>query len=93
MSKLLALFDLFRKGSVVADPALWKRRQIAASVLLPVFGSALAVARVFGCEIPVSDEQVAQVVGGLVVVINVVLTFTTSDKVGLLAERAPVDPG
>ena len=91
MSKLFALLDLFRKGSAVTDPSLWKKRQIAASVLLPVFGSALAVARAFDIEIPISDEQVAQVVTGLVVVINVVFTFTTSDKVGLLAERPPDD--
>jgi len=89
MSKLWALFDLFRKGSAVTDPALWKSRQITATVLLPLFGSLLAAAKAFGYELPLTDAQVAQVVGGLVVLINLVLTLTTSDKVGLPPKRPP----
>lgn len=92
MIKLLALFDLFRKGSMVTDPALWKKRQIAATVLLPVFGSLVAVLRAFGVEVPLDDTQITQLVTGLVVAINVVLAVTTTDKIGLPAKRDTDEP-
>ena len=89
MSKLWALFDLFRKGSVVTDPALWKQRQITATVLLPLLASLVAASKAFGYDLPLTDADLAQLVGGLVVVINLVLTLATSDKVGLPPRRAP----
>ena len=91
MNKLLALLDLFRKGNAVADPALWKSRQIKATLLLPVFGALIAVLRAFGLEVPLDDTQITQLVTGLVVVINLLLTYSTTDKVGLPAkpERDP----
>jgi len=75
MNKLLALLDLFRKGNAVADPALWKSRQIKATLLLPVFGALIAVLRAFGLEVPLDDTQITQLVTGLVVVINLLLTY------------------
>ncbi len=83
MKKLFALLALFRQGAAVSDPALWKNRQITATVLLPFFAALAATARAFGYEIPVTDEEILQVVTGLVVVINLVLTVTTSRRVGL----------
>lgn len=83
MKKLFALLALFRQGAAVSDPALWKNRQITATVLLPFFAALAATSRAFGHEIPVTDEEILQVVTGLVVVINLVLTVTTSRHVGL----------
>ena len=86
MNKLLTLLDLFRKGNAVADPALWKSRQIKATLLLPTFGALIAVLRAFGLEVPLDDTQITQLVTGLVVLLNLVLTLTTTDKVGLPAK-------
>lgn len=86
MNKLLALLDLFRKGNAVADPALWKSRQIKATLLLPTFGALVAVLRAFGLEVPLDDTQITQLVTGLVVLLNLLLTLTTTDKVGLPAK-------
>ena len=86
MNKLLALLDLFRKGNAVADPALWKSRQIKATLLLPTFGALVAVLRAFGLEVPLDDTQITQLVTGLVVLLNLVLTVSTTDKVGLPAK-------
>ena len=86
MNKLLTLLDLFRKGNAVADPALWKSRQIKATLLLPVFGALIAVLRAFGLEVPLDDTETTQLVTGLVVLLNLVLTLTTTDKVGLPAK-------
>ena len=93
MNKLLALLDLFRKGNAVADPALWKSRQIKATLLLPVFGALIAVLRAFGLEVPLDDTQITQLVTGLVVVINLLLTYSTTDKVGLPAKPERDPPG
>ena len=92
MTKLFALLDLFRKGAIVSDPALWKQRQIAATVLLPVFGSLVAALRAFGIEVPLDDAQITQFVTGLVVVINLVLTVTTTKKLGLPPKRELHEP-
>lgn len=92
MNKLLAILDLFRKGNAVADPALWKSRQIKATVLLPAFGALVAVLRAFGLEVPLDDTQITQLVTGLVVVINLLLTYSTTDKVGLPAKPEPDPP-
>lgn len=86
MNKLLTLLDLFRKGNAVADPALWKSRQIKATLLLPTFGALVAVLRAFGLEVPLDDTQITQLVTGLVVLLNLLLTLTTTDKVGLPAK-------
>ena len=86
MNKLLALLDLFRKGNAVADPALWKNRQIKATLLLPTFGALIAVLRAFGLEVPLDDTQITQLVTGLVVLLNLLLTYSTTDKVGLPAK-------
>ena len=93
MNKLLALLDLFRKGNAVADPALWKNRQIAATLLLPVFGALVAVLRAFGLEVPLDDTQITQLVTGLVVLLNLLLTYSTTDKVGLPAKPERDPPG
>jgi hypothetical protein len=93
MNKLLAILDLFRKGNAVADPALWKSRQIKATVLLPAFGALVAVLRAFGLEVPLDDTQITQLVTGLVVVINLLLTYSTTDKVGLPAKPDRDPPG
>lgn len=92
MTKLFALLDLFRKGAIVSDPALWKQRQIAATVLLPIFGSLIAALRAFGIEVPLDDAQITQLVTGLVVVINLVLTVTTTTKLGLPPRPEPTQP-
>lgn len=83
MSKLLALLDLFRKGSMVADPAFWKRRQMEGTALAPVIGALVVALKSFGVEAPLDDVQIVALSGGLVVVLNLVLTLTTTDKIGL----------
>ena len=91
MKKLFALLALFRQGAAVTDPALWKKRQITATVLLPFFAALAATVRAFGYELPVTDEEILQVVTGLVVAINLVLTVTTSRRAGLPAVSEAAD--
>ena len=83
MGKLLALWDLFRKGTSVDDPALWKNRQITVTVLAPVIMSLAHLTNTFGLDIQLDADTAATIAAGIIAVVNVVLTYTTSDKVGL----------
>lgn len=87
MGKISALWALFRQGQSVADPKLWKERQITATALGGVFLAAVHVLQAFGIHIPLDTEAATALAGGVVVVANIVLTLVTTDKVGLPAKR------
>ena len=89
MKKLLALFGLFRAGSCVADPAQWKRRQVTVTLLVPVIAALTSVAKEFGHEIPLTQDDIAVLAGGILVAVNVVLTIVTTRKIGLPPPREP----
>lgn len=92
MEKLVALWGLFRKGEVVADPALWKQRQITVTLLAPLLGALAATLRSFGFDLGLSDSDLVALAGGVIVAANVVLTVVTSDKVGLPVKVVAVVP-
>jgi hypothetical protein len=89
MGKLWALFSLFRKGAVVADPALWKTRQIEATTLAGVLVALVQTLEAFNVTLPFNADDATVVATAVLVVVNGVLTVTTTDKVGLPA--APSD--
>lgn len=80
MEKLKAIFALFRHGEVVADPAKWKNRQVSATVIT---GIIWALLKLFGVADEVGGETVDAISVGLISAVNLVLTFSTSDKIGL----------
>lgn len=83
MGKIAALWNLFRAGEQVQDPAKWKAHQITANVVGGLLLAAVNVARAFGHDLPV-DEHTANTIGaGVLAAVNVVLTVTTSAKVGV----------
>lgn len=95
MSKLLALFRLFRKGSEVADVEKWKSRQITANMLVALLASVVAVARAFGVAVDIADADLAAIAGGVFAAGNVIVTAVTSKRAGLpapvQADRRPDD--
>lgn len=98
LTKIKALWSLFRRGEAVADPALWKSRQVEASALVGVILAAVEVCRAFGLDLPVDEASAAAVAGGVLAVVNIVLTVVTTDKIGLPAKPGtnpqprPADP-
>jgi len=80
MSKLGAILTLLQKGSMVADPALWKGRQITATVLTSLLWAGLKLA---GLDEQVGSETVDAIALGIIGVSNVILTITTTTKIGL----------
>lgn len=88
MNKISALWDLFRKGECVADPAKWKARQITATVLGAAIMAAIQALKAFGIDIAIDENSALAIAGGVIAVVNVVLTITTTDKIGLPAKQA-----
>jgi len=86
VTKMKALFELFKAGRRVNDPAKWKARQIESSVIVAVLWAAINTASAFGYEIVVSQEVIDGVAVALLAVVNVVLTITTTNKIGLPSE-------
>ena len=81
--KLKLGFQLFRQGQEVADPKLWKERQIAANAVGALLGTAVLLAQAFGYEIPITTEELAGLALFIAGVGNWVFTVITSKKVGL----------
>lgn len=95
MNKLLAAWNVFRKGQVVANPTAWKTGQITGSILAGVLAAIVAGAKAFGYELPVSDDQLLAIGSGVVAVVGLFLnpaaTVVSSDKVGMSARNDTTD--
>lgn len=89
MGKLLALWRLFQKGNEVSDPAKWKNGQITVNAIGAVLLGAVELARAFGYEVPITEAQSLAIGGGVIAVVNIVLTVITSARVGLPAKDPP----
>jgi hypothetical protein len=83
MNKLLQLWQLFKVGYSVSDPALWKKRQITATALAAVILGIVNTLSAFGYSIPVDMETANAISAGIIAMVNTVLTITTTDKIGV----------
>lgn len=94
MNKLKALFLLFRKGNEVANPEGWKNGQITANTIAGLVAALLATSSAFGYSLPVSDDAVLSIAGGLFAAANIVITIVTSKRAGLPAvpPNGPPEP-
>lgn len=86
--KLIALANLFRKGEAVANKEAWKSGQVTATVLGGLVMAGLQTAQAFGYDVPGIDEDTVTAVAGAVVsVVNIGLTYITSEKAGILPAK------
>lgn len=92
MSKLSALFALFRKGSEVSDVEKWKSRQITANMLVALLAALVGVAKAFGADLDIGNDDLAAIAGGVFAIYNITLTAVTSKRAGL-PERVPPERG
>lgn len=83
MNKLGAFLNLFRKGAVISDPTTWKQRQVTATVLGSVIMAVVGVAGAYGYNLPIDNETALAIAGGVLGVVNVCLTYVSSDKIGV----------
>lgn len=83
MDKISAIWQLFKVGSSVSNPELWKKRQIKATVLAAVILAVVNLLAAFGYSVPIDSTTANGIAVGILAVINVVLTITTTDKIGV----------
>ena len=95
MDKILAALQVYRKGNAVANPTAWKNGQITASLLAGLLGALVALAKTFGYELPMSDDQLLTIGGAIIAIaglfLNPTATVVSSDKVGMPASDASTD--
>jgi len=87
IGRLFALPDFLRvikAGEEVINPETWKNRQSLVNALVALLIPAVAIARSYGYAIPLSDDQIVQLVGLLTLLLfNVWATLATSKRVGV----------
>jgi hypothetical protein len=86
VNKIAAIINLFRKGSEVMNVEAWKAGTINVNAVAAAIVAVVLVARAFGHDLPISDEQAAGLAGGLVALLGVansLLTAATSARAGL----------
>jgi hypothetical protein len=96
MSRISAIFDLLRKGHMVADPAKWKNRHITVAAVAGVLVAISKTLEAFGYGhfFPVDAETAAVLAAAVLVVVDLVLIPVTTEKVGVLppGDDPPVPP-
>ena len=83
MGKLWAILDLLRKGNAVADPSLWKDRTALTLALTALILAAVKLAKGLGYELPISESDASTVAAGVAVLVGLLSTYATTDKLGL----------
>ena len=91
MSRLSAILDLFRYGGEVANAEAWKRGQVTVNSLVAILAALVALSRSFGYDIPVSNDGIAAIAGGVFAAVNLVFTVVSSNRVGLLPAKVQPD--
>lgn len=87
MEKLFALLDLFRKGSVVADPAAIKNGAVGVMAVSALLLALDRVATAFGYPLGITDGVASDVAAGVVAIVGVVSHVVSSEKIGLPPKR------
>lgn len=93
LGKMSAILNLFRQGSAVANPAAWKKGQITVTMLGGMFIAVAQVAKAFGYDVGFNEDTAAAIAGGVIALVNFLLTLTTTDKIGVLPAKAGNDDG
>lgn len=85
---IAGLLNLFNKGQAVADPEKWKSRQITATMLSGVVVAASSLAKSLGVDLSIDPDTANSIAVTALVVVNSVLTITTSKTVGIDQKKA-----
>lgn len=91
MKKLISFIDVLRRGAAVSDPALWKNRSGLAIALAGLIAALVQLAKAYGHELPLDEDSITAIAGGLAAAVGLWVTYATSDKVGLPPKRGDVE--
>lgn len=88
LQKTANILNLLNKGQSVADPALWKSRQVTTNTLAAAIVAAVNVAKTFGLDLGIDTETANAIALVALAAFNGVLTITTSKTVGIDQTKA-----
>jgi uncharacterized membrane protein YjfL (UPF0719 family) len=81
---LLNLSPALESGKTLVNASAWGNVANASHALIIVFGFALVIAKTLGIDIPISDDQLAQLAGGIASVGGTIVAYlnvtTSGDK-------------
>ena len=84
MEKILVFFTLFQKGEVIANPEVWKKRQVNVTMITGFLVALMNLLMVLGIvTIPLNIDAINTIAGGLLALYNIVMTYITTDKIGV----------
>lgn len=91
MGKVGLFLELFRKGSAVADPKLWRDRA-ALTIALSAFLLALnAVANWYGYNLGLQESDINTIAATIGIVVGLFSHYATHEEHGILPARADAE--
>jgi hypothetical protein len=90
LSTLSAAWRVFQAGEAVADPTKWKQHQVTANAVTVLLAALVALLKGLGYDLHMDDTTLAALGAGAFALVNWLLTVATTDKVGILGQRAAV---
>lgn len=85
---IIPLFKALRAGQALSAPGAWKVAQNWINLL----SGLVALAWALGYPLPLMEEDIALLAGGIIALINIYLTSATTRKIGLPNHEKPVSP-
>lgn len=89
--KLKDFYALFTAGQSVANAIKLKKVQVYGGAFAGFLGAVVAIAKAFGYDLPISDEQLVQLGGAAATIFgmfNMGATVASTDKFGLPSREA-----
>ena len=80
---MFKIFEVFWKGRELTCAATWKQAGVAVTALVPVLAYAVSFT-----DIPITTEQLTSIAVGIITVVNIVLPYATSSKLGFTPKEA-----
>ena len=77
---------VLQKGQMLSNPSTWKSRTVVLNTVAAIMTAGVAGAKALGYDIPLSDEELNQLALGVIVVLGMFNSWTTTattDKIGI----------
>uniref|UniRef100_A0A6C0JYC7 Holin n=1 Tax=viral metagenome TaxID=1070528 RepID=A0A6C0JYC7_9ZZZZ len=88
---VISLPEVFQQGKMLTDAAAWKRGNIAVSMVTGFLASIVAIAKLFGYELPLTDDQIVTIGGAIFAVtgmfLHPTLEVATTEKLGVAPKK------
>ena len=84
------IISVLQSGDIIEHPTKWKNVQNLTNAIVGILSVIISVLKGLGYHIPISNDQIIVVAGGIASVmfgLNILLTTVSSEKVGILPKK------